>query len=128
MARRRVRIPELETAIAEILEEYGDDVAEGLRQAVLSVADIAKQEVKAGAPYRTGKYQKGWSVRKDTADRFRTDAIIHNRTRYQIAHLLEKGHAKRGGGRVEAIVHIAPAEQRAVKNLEEAVKRIAQNG
>ena len=128
MARRRVRIPKLETAIAEILEEYGDDVAEGLRQAVLSVADIAKQEVKAGAPYRTGKYRKGWSVRKDTADRFRTDAIIHNRTRYQIAHLLEKGHAKRGGGRVEDIVHIAPAEQRAVKNLEEAVKRIAQNG
>lgn len=128
MARRRVRIPELETAIAEILEEYGDDVAEGLRQAVLSVADIAKQEVKAEAPYRTGKYRRGWSVRKDTADRFRTDAIIHNRTRYQIAHLLEKGHAKRGGGRVEAIVHIAPAEQRAVKNLEEAVKRIAQDG
>lgn len=128
MARRRVRIPELETAIAEILEEYGDDVAEGLRQAVLSVADIAKQEVKAEAPYRTGKYRRGWRVRKDTVDRFRTDAIIHNRTRYQIAHLLEKGHAKRGGGRVEAIVHIAPAEQRAVKNLEEAVKRIAQDG
>lgn len=127
MARgRRVKITELNTAITEILDEYGDNVTEATKKAVLSVAKIAKQETQAGAPYRSGKYRQGWAVKEDAIDRFRTDAIVHNRTRYQLAHLLEKGHALRGGGRVPAFVHIAPAEEKAIKNLEEAVKKIAE--
>ena len=59
----------------------------------------------------------------------RADIIIHNRTDYQLTHLLEKGHIlKRGGrtlGRVPAKVHIAPVEERAIKNLEEAIEKIA---
>lgn len=130
MARRRVKITELSTAVAEILEEYGDNFAEATKKAVLQVANIAKQETQAGAPVRRGKYRSGWAVKEEAVDRFRTDAIVHNRSRYQLAHLLEKGHALRKGGRtigsVGARVHIAPAEQNAIKNLEEAIQKIAQ--
>jgi hypothetical protein len=127
-SRRRVKITELGKAIDDILQEYGDNVTEAMPKAVKQVATIAKQETQAGAPTRTGKYRSGWAVKEEAVDRFRTDMIVHNRTRYQLAHLLEKGHALRGGGRAPAFVHIAPAEQHAIKNLEEAVKRIAQEG
>lgn len=101
-------------------------MTEATREAVYKVAEIAKQETKAGANVRTGKYRSGWAVKKDAASRLRTEAIVHNRSRYQLAHLLEKGHALRGGGRAPAFPHIEPAEKKAIKNMEEAIKKIAE--
>lgn len=129
MARtRRVKITELGTAIQEILDEYGDNITEAMPKAVRQVANIAKQETQAGAPRRTGKYAAGWAVKEEAVDRFRTDMIVHNRTRYQLAHLLEHGHALRNGGRAPAIVHIKPAEEHAIENMEKAVAKIAEKG
>ncbi|MCQ4931437.1 HK97 gp10 family phage protein, partial [[Eubacterium] rectale] len=50
------------------------------------------------------------------------------KNRYQIAHLLEHGHAKRGGGRVAARPHIAPAEENGIQQLEEEIERGIRNG
>lgn len=124
--RRRVKIPDLNTAIQDILDEYGNNVTESTKKAVEKVAEIAKKEIQVGANVRTGKYRSGWAVKKDASSRLRTEAIVHNRTRYQLAHLLEKGHALRGGGRVGAFPHIKPAEEHAIKNMEEAMKKIAE--
>lgn len=129
MARhRRIKIPELNTAIMEILDEYADNITESTKKAVVKVAEIAKKETQAGANVRTGKYRSGWAVKKDTTSRLRTEAVVYNRTRYQLAHLLEKGHALRGGGRAAAFPHIKPAEENAIKNMEEALKKIAEKG
>lgn len=138
MSQVRCKIDDLDTVIGDILKEYADDVNKGLQTAVPKIAKIAQQEVKAGSPVRKkdtkkrrkGRYKRGWTVKEDVVDRLRVDYIVHNRTDYQLTHLLEKGHVLvRGGrtrGRIPAQVHIAPAEEHAIKNFEEAVVRIAQ--
>ena len=44
-------------------------------------------------------------------------------TRYMLAHLLEKGHAKRGGGRVSGKPHIAPAEAAGIELLTSLIEK-----
>lgn len=135
MSQVRCKIDDLGKVVSDILEEYGEDIYKGVREAVPKVAKIAKQEVQAASPVRkkggkAGRYKKGWAIKEEVKTQLRTDFIIHNRTDYQLTHLLEKGHVlKRGGrtiGRARAIVHIAPAEEHAIKNLEEAIVKIAE--
>lgn len=125
---RKIKIDDLGVAINEILTEYHDNVAEGTKAAIKKVAKIAQQETKSKANVRTGKYRSGWRVKEIDLNRLQTEAIVYNRSRYQLAHLLEKGHALRGGGRAKAFPHIKPAEEHAVKNLEEAIRKIAEKG
>lgn len=47
---------------------------------------------------------------------------VHNKTDYQLTHLLEDGYAKVNGGRVEGKPHIGPAEQHAEEKLLKKVK------
>ncbi|MNW18141.1 hypothetical protein D3C71_2175820 [compost metagenome] len=49
--------------------------------------------------------------------------MIYNEKHYRLTHLLEKGHVKRGGGRVAARVHIEPVEERIVAEFEKRVER-----
>lgn len=122
---RRVKANEFGAELAKILNAYADDMTEGLRQAAVKAAKAAVQEIKAAAPVETGEYRKGWTQTAERLNRLSTTEIVHNRSRYQLTHLLEKGHAKRGGGRVEGRPHIAQAEEHAIENMRKAVEELA---
>ncbi len=102
--------------IANRLAEFTEDVQEALAESANEVAEEAVKALKATSPTRTKKYAKSW-IRKKTSNGY----VIHNK-RYYLTHLLEHGHAKRGGGRVEGIKHIEPVEQQAIQSFEEKVR------
>ena len=111
----------LAKTIMEGLQEYADVASEDVKTAVRKAGKNVKAEISANAPKRTGAYAKSWAVKTEKETAHSLEVVVHSKNRYQIAHLLEHGHAKRGGGRVAGIPHIAPAEEKAEKQLEEDI-------
>lgn len=116
-------IDNLAKTIMEGLQEYADVASEDVKTAVRKAGKNVKADIAANAPKRTGAYSKSWTVKtqKETANSL--EVVVHSKNRYQLAHLLEHGHAKRGGGRVAGTPHIAPAEEKAIKQLEEEITK-----
>lgn len=123
MAGDRVSVDAMADAIMEGLLEYADLASDTVKEAVTESAKTVKKEIQAGAPSRTGKYKKSWTTKKTKESSNGLVITVHSKDRYQIAHLLEHGHAKRRGGRVAAIPHIAPAESKGKEELLERIER-----
>lgn len=123
MTTDRVRIDQMAHVIMEGLQEYADLATDDLKAAVKKAGNEAKKDIQNNAPVKTGAYKKSWIVKTTKETSNAMEVVVHSRNRYQLAHLLEFGHAKRGGGRTRAFPHIAPAEQRAAELLEKEVER-----
>ena len=50
--------------ISKILNEYSNDIQEGITNAAIEVAENGKKKLKATSPKKTGSYSKGWRVDK----------------------------------------------------------------
>jgi len=115
-------IERLQADVSAILEEYGEEVAEHLDEVT---KDIGKKGAKAlrssssGSFGGSGKYARGWTYEVEES-RLGTTVTIYNRTP-GLPHLLENGHAKRGGGRVPGRSHIAPVEAELIDAYEKEV-------
>jgi hypothetical protein len=105
-------INDLSNEIVRELQRYADVVAEDVDTAAEVVANNLADELKDSGPKLSGDYRKGWKVKNVRGIR-----VVHNKTEYRLTHLLEKGHAKVGGGRVAAIPHIRPAEEKAIADF-----------
>ena len=118
-----VKIDNLASEIMKGLTEYKDLATSDMKTAVRKAGKSVKKDIQANAPKKTGAYSKSWSVKTTKETTESLELTVHSPKKYQLAHLLEFGHAKRGGGRAKAIPHIAPAEEKAVKELEQNIER-----
>ena len=77
------------------LTEYADFADDAMKKAVKKTSATVKNEISTKAPADTGDYAKSWSTKKVSENSHSLTVTVHSRNRYQIAHLLEHGHAKR---------------------------------
>ncbi len=125
---RRISVDELADAVMENLMAYADLASSDVKKAVRKAGNTARKEIESGAPRDTGAYAKSWAVKTTKESSSTLQVTVHSKNRYQIAHLLEHGHAKRGGGRVAARPHISSAEETAAEQLERDIERSLKNG
>lgn len=120
---QKVKIDDMADAIMKGLDEYAKLTTSDLKSSVRKAGTNVKKDISANAPKKTGAYSKSWTVKTTKETSNSLELIVYSPRKYQLAHLLEFGHAKRGGGRTKAQPHIAPAEEAAVKQLESDIER-----
>lgn len=113
----------LSQAVQAELDAYNAEMDEKVRKVIKSVASDTKKRIVRSSPKRTQRYSKGWKVSMSKKTE-QPAAVIYNKDRYFLTHLLENPHRKRGGGTVRPKKHIEPAVQQAEKLL---VSRLEQN-
>lgn len=118
----KVKIDALSKTIMNELTRYRKTTSDEVKEVVKEVADDVKKEIQSFAPKDSGKYAKSWTIKKTSQSATGLSLTVHSKNKYQLTHLLEFGHAKRGGGRVTARPHIALAEEKGIKMLEEKIK------
>lgn len=117
-------IDKFQQAINKALKEYAGEVQEHLDDVTRIFAKKGAQAVKSASRSTfdgTGKYAAGWTSQTETG-RFSAQGHIYNEKVPGLPHLLEHGHAKRGGGRVAGRTHIAPVEEKISEEFLKAVE------
>lgn len=110
------------STLDSIFGEIKDASDDALTDALKTGAATSAKEWRAEAPVRTGKYKKSVRYRMDsTGDK--PQATVYS-TMPGLPHLLEKGHARIGGGYVAGIEHIAPAAE---DGFDEAFSKLQSN-
>jgi hypothetical protein len=122
-----INIDQLAAEIAKGLAEYSQDVVEKVNVSSDKVGKAAVKQLKQTSPKRYGDYAKSWAMKTEPEVGQPAKRVIHVKApHYRLTHLLEKGHAKVNGGRVDGIPHIRPAEQEVIaqftREVEEAIR------
>lgn len=124
---KNISLDQLASEITQAVKEYTEDVTWAINAEVETTADKVLAEVKNLSRKRTGEYAKAF-VKTDKSLSGNRRYVIWNRKHYRRVHLLEFGHAKVGGGRVQAYPHLRPAHDKYAGELESNIKRIIRNG
>lgn len=122
-----IKIDQLAAEITLAVQEYTEGVTDGIVQELDATSKRLTKQIANDSPYKTKEYKKGWKRKKTTSGGSVTYKI-YNKNKPWLAHLLEFGHVKRGGGRVEGKPHIRPNYDKEAPELERRIKAIIKNG
>jgi hypothetical protein len=123
----------LVSALVGACEEFVEETKRELEAGLKKIGEESVVEIKKIAPVYKGKnkktakgaYRRNWTYRVDK-ERGRIDMTVHVKGRsYKLTHLLEYGHASRGGGRAKAIPHISIVNEQTDKKVDKLLEEIA---
>ena len=124
-AKGQISIDGLADAIMKELEQYAEITNESVKAGTKKVTQNAVRELKTTSPKQAGDYAKSWKSKVISENSHSIKSVIYaGDGQYRLTHLLEKGHAKRGGGRVQGQPHIAPVEKLCIDKLMEEIKKL----
>lgn len=113
--------------LSQILSEYSEEVVDATNSSIDKVSKEAAKMLRNNSPKKTGSYARGWGTKAERGHGGIKTVTVHNRTDYQLTHLLEKGHVirnKKGTyGRAPAHPHIKPVEEWANNELPAEIER-----
>ena len=123
----KISIDNLAKEITKAVQRYTEDIEDAIELKVDEVADEMLKDVRRNSPIQTGRYRRGF---RKTARDFggKTTRIVWNKSEPTLVHLLEFGHAKVNGGRVNGKPHLRPAYDKNSIKLQNDIKRIIENG
>lgn len=120
----------------QILDDYSKEVKRVMNNAADKVAKESLRKLRSDSPKKTGDYAKGWTIKRERGASGVNTLIIHNKTDYQLAHLLERPHEivnRDHQGRIRSYgstgpghgqkVHIEPVERWANEELPLEIER-----
>lgn len=116
--------------VSKMLDNYSTEVQDEIERVIFENCEKAKtdlQNERSTYQVRTGKYNKGWKVKKTKNSKY-VEGVVYN-TQYQLTHLLEKGHdwvgrnGQRKVGASKPYKHIAPVNDRTQKLVVEEIER-----
>jgi len=118
--------------ISEIAEVVADEIAaeaKNMAETIGGYKDNSKALRRAKTKAGEKPYRKSFSVRKSRSSSGLIVSVTLVNSKYQLTHLLEYGHALKGGGRARAFPHWGPTESKYVKVYEQRLKtRIEREG
>ena len=127
---KKTSAEKLSDDIDEIFRQYEAGVINGMTEVVKNLANKGRNAIKRNARSVLAKgrkrYSGSWMYQVEgSSNKFAASAVIYQKNQPGLAHLLEHGHAKVGGGRTNPHVHIEPvAEQLANEAIAELKREL----
>lgn len=120
---------DIEIEIMKALTDYTEEVAQEIEAAADRRAKEAVQTLKETSPRSKEShphYADGWAIRKKKSGGH-LEITIYNRKKPHLTHLLEYGHLKACGVRVEGREHIKPVQDKLNEDFSADVEKIIKN-
>lgn len=126
MSAKKLKGVDLGSEIIRELTAYSEALVTEADNAAKRSAKRLMSKLKATSPEDTGAYAKDWAVKEiESKTGGPSSYVVHNKDNYRLTHLLEYGHATKGGTeRVKAQPHIEPARDDEAKKLHEELESV----